>query len=265
MVVMLSALLWGSALVATAGRVLAWLSRNRERYHTVVTPRTLPVFDFVARTVVFLGTACVVFLAWDIDVTGWLASAGIVGIAVGFASQETLGNMVAGVSILADAPYRLGDWLVLETGERGQVVDIGIRTTRLQTREDVAIVVPNRMMANARVLNQSGGPQEAFRVAIPIQFAYGCDIDLVHREVLAVVRGVQGVQPVPEPRIRFRGFGSSGLEHDVLVWVDPPADRGVVVHRVCTAVYKRCVEAGIEIPYTTVKIEMHAVGGEETE
>jgi small-conductance mechanosensitive channel len=265
MVVMLTALLWGAALVGTAGRVLGWLSRNRERYETVVTPRTLPVFDIVAKTVVFAGTAYVVFLAWDIDVTGWLASAGILGIAVGFASQDTLANLVAGVSILADAPYKLGDWLVLETGERGQVVDIGIRTTRLVTRDDVAVVVPNRMMANARVLNQSGGPQEALRVAMPIQFEYGCDLDHVHREVLAAVSGVQDVQASPEPRLRFRGFGSSGLEHDILVWVNPPSERGVVVHRVLSAVYKRCQTAGIQIPYNTVQVVMMPPPDQETE
>ncbi len=67
----------------------------------------------VALTVYFL------FIAWQIDVTAWLASAGIVGLALSFAAKDTLSNLFAGVSIIMDAPYKTGDFIILETGERG--------------------------------------------------------------------------------------------------------------------------------------------------
>ena len=130
----------------------------------MVRPRTLPIFDIAARSVILCAAAYFVMLAWHIDVTAWLASAGIIGIAVGFAAQDTLANLFAGVFILADAPYKLGDYLVLENGDRGAVVEIGIRTTRLRTRDDVEIIVPNAVMANSRIVNQSGGPSSGFRV-----------------------------------------------------------------------------------------------------
>lgn len=70
------------------------------------------------------------FLAWNIDVTAWLASAGIVGLALSFAAKDTLSNLFAGVSIAADAPYKIGDFINLDTGERGLVTHIGMRSTR---------------------------------------------------------------------------------------------------------------------------------------
>ena len=69
------------------------------------------------------------FLIWGINATAWVASAGILGIVVGFAARDTLANLISGVSIVADAPYKIGDYIVLDTGERGLVVSLGIRST----------------------------------------------------------------------------------------------------------------------------------------
>ena len=90
--------------------------------------------------------------------TAWLASAGVVGIAVGFAAKDTLANLFSGVFILADAPYKIGDYIVLDaTGMRGKVTQIGLRSTRLITRDDVEVTIPNSIMGNSQVINQSGG------------------------------------------------------------------------------------------------------------
>ena len=77
------------------------------------------------------------FLSWDFDVTGWLASAGIIGVAVGFGAKDTMANLFAGVGILADNSYKLGDFLLLNSGERGRVTDIGLRSTRLLTQDEM--------------------------------------------------------------------------------------------------------------------------------
>jgi MscS family membrane protein len=100
----------------------------------------------------------IIFSAWNIDMTVWLASAGIIGIAVGFAAKDTLANLFSGVFILADAPYKIGGFVVLDTAKRGEVTHIGIRNTRLLTRDDVEITVPNSIMGNTKIINESGGP-----------------------------------------------------------------------------------------------------------
>lgn len=248
---------WSLGFTTAATRMLDWLVRNRERYPSIVTNRTLPIFDIGAKTFIWGGTAYFLLLSWDVNVTGWLASAGILGVAIGFASQESLSNLVSGVLILADAPYKLGDWLLLETGERGQVVEIGIRTTRLRTRDDLVIILPNKVMANARIVNQSASAQVGFRVRAPVAVAYGSDLDQVQRELVEVAKATPGVEPSPEPRCRLRAFGPSGLEHELLVWVRDPANRGLVLHTLLTAIYKRFRELGIEIPYSKHDVYLH--------
>lgn len=245
----ITVLLWTVSVVGTSHALLDWLVAHRDDFDSVVTDRTLPVFDIAAKTVVWGGSIYFLFLAWDVDLTGWLASAGVIGVAVGFAAKDTLSNLIAGVFILADAPYKLGDYLVLENGDRGAVIEIGIRTTRLRTRDDVEIIVPNAVMANSRIVNQSGGPHAAFRLRIQVGVAYGSDLDQVREVLMDTVQSEALILSEPRPRVRFRAFGDSSLDHEVLGWVEEPGLRGRATDRVLTAIYKRFEVEGIEIPY----------------
>jgi small-conductance mechanosensitive channel len=196
--------------------------------------------------------------AWNIETTGWLASAGVVGVAVGFASQETLSNLIAGVFILADAPYKLGDFLDLGNGTRGKVVEIGIRTTRLMTPEDIEIIVPNSLMASSQITNQSGGPWVKFRVSVEAGVAYGTDIDLVRKLLLEEADGIQGVAPRPHPQVRFKTMADSALIFALNVWVEEPGLRDGVVDQLNTRIYKRLCAEKIEIPYPKQDVYMYA-------
>lgn len=251
-------LLWTVAVSGTSRALLDWLVRNRERYASIVTDRTLPVFDIVAKTVVWGGSLYFLFLAWEVDLTGWLASAGVIGVAVGFAAKDTLSNLIAGVFILADAPYKLGDYLVLENGDRGEVIEIGIRTTRLRTRDDVEIIVPNAVMANSRIVNQSGGPHPGFRLRVKVSVAYGSDVDRVRALLMEIVGAEPLVLQNPTPRVRFRELGDSGLNHELLAWVEAPVLRGKATDRLLSAIYKRFTAEGIEIPYPRLDMVVRA-------
>ncbi|MEQ1506775.1 MAG: mechanosensitive ion channel family protein [Myxococcota bacterium] len=230
---------WARGLGGIAADGLGWLAKHREKYHTVVTPRSLPVFDIAARILIYGGMLYLVLVAWDVDVTGWLASAGIVGVVVGLASQDTLANFIAGLFILADAPYQLGEVLVLETGERGEVVDIGIRATRLRASDGVEIIVPNKMMANARIHNQSRGAPRGFSVSVPLMVAYGSDLDVVRDTVTDLAREVDGVLATPPPALRVKALGAVGIELDLTVIVARPALHATVVDALLTRTYDR--------------------------
>ena len=182
--------------------------------------------------------------------TAWLASAGIVGIAIGFAAKDTLANLFSGVFILADSPYKIGDYVVLDSGERGKVTHIGIRSTRLLTREDVEITIPNAVMGNTRISNQSGGPHEKYRLRVKVGVAYGSNIDQVKAILMDIAINEAEVCQEPEPRIRFRSFGNSSLDIEVLCWVENPEIRGRVLDALNTTIYKRFNSEGIEIPYS---------------
>ncbi len=228
----------------------------------VIQERTVPVFTMIMKVVVVAVAIYFIFISWGIDLTAWMASAGIIGIAVGFAAKDTLANLFSGLFIIADAPYQIGDYIVLDDGLRGQVTAIGIRSTRILTRDDVEITVPNAVISNSKIVNEAGGPLPHQRVRIAVDVAYGSDIDRA-REVLLTCADAEGVVPEPKPRVRFRRFGASGLEFELLCWIEHPEPRGRVTDKLNCKVYKKLNEAGIEIPYSKhdVYIKEMAKGG----
>ncbi|MBZ0112352.1 MAG: mechanosensitive ion channel family protein [Thermoanaerobaculia bacterium] len=244
----LALLLWVAFAVRFVRLLLAAASRVQHRIG-FLEARTLPLFDNVGRIVVLgLGTY-VLFLIWGIELTAWLASAGIIGIAIGFAAKDTLANLFGGLFILADAPYKLGDFVVLDSGERGEVTHIGLRTTRLLTRDDVEVTIPNAIIANSKIVNESGGRWEKYRVRVAVGVAYGSDIDLVRQVLLDVATACEFLTDDPEPRVRFRAFGTSSLDFEVLGWVEQPVLRGRVIDDLLTRIYKQFLAEAIEIPF----------------
>ncbi len=252
---------WGLALVKTIAVlvwlvlgiqlstfILGWMAHGQKRFNIVQTA-TLPLFDNAAKIMLVGAASYFILLSWHVDVTGWLASAGVIGLALGFAARDTLANLFAGVSIIADAPYKVGDFIVLSSGERGQVTQIGIRSTRILTRDDAEITVPNSTIANSMVVNESGGPWVKQRIRIRVSVAYGSDIDVVRQVLLDVSHEALDICAEPQPRVRFREFGDSGLIFELLCWIEHPILRGQVVDTLNTAIYKAFARAGVEIPY----------------
>jgi len=241
-------LLWAKAGYQFLSLVIDVFSRDQSRF-SLIQKRTQPLFiNFVLILDVAIALYFI-FLAWNINVTAWMASAGIAGLAISFAAKDTLANLFAGVFIMADAPYKLKDMIVLESGERGQVTHIGIRSTRILTRDDVEITLPNSIMGNVKIINEAGGPSEKYRIRIKVGVAYGSDIDNVHGVLLDVARNNSSVCNYPLPRVRFRSFGNSSLDHELLCWVEQPVLRGRVTHELNTDIYKRFIAENIEIPF----------------
>ncbi len=224
------------------------LGRVRDRFE-IVEERTIPLFDLALTILIIAAAAYALLMVWDINPTAWLASAGVVGIAVGFAARDTLANLFAGFFIIADAPYKLGDYIVLDGGERGEVTKVGIRSTRLLTRDDVEITVPNSEMANSKIYNESGGRWVKFRIRIKVGVAYGSDVDQVVELLEQIAADHDTVCADPTPRVRMRGFGDSSLDFELLCWVNHPVERGIVTHELYIKIYKALNEAGIEIPF----------------
>lgn len=216
---------------------------------TFIERRTLTLFDNAAKILVFSVGIYAIFVIWKIDMTAWLASAGIVGIAVGFAAKDTLSNLFSGVFILADAPYKVGDYIVLDQRERGKVTHIGLRSSRILTRDDVEITIPNSIIGNSTIINQSGGPSEKLRLRVKVGVAYGSDVDQVRAIMLDIAEKEPQVCRSPQPTVRFKLFGASSLDLELRCWVPRPELSGRVTDALNTAVYKEFTRLGIEIPY----------------
>ncbi len=248
----LAVLMWAVVLAGGGVLVLTALSRHGQ----VIQAKTLPLFSMVWKVVVYGAATYFLLAAWHIDVTTWLASAGVAGIAVGFAAKDTLANLFAGVFILADAPFKIGDFIVIDGDLRGQVTEIGLRSSRILTRDDVEVTVPNAVIGNARIVNETGGPRSSLRVRIKASVAYGSEIPKVRDALMAAAAGVPHVLTDPEPRVRFRLLGDSGLQFELLAWIDRPVNRGRAVDALNERVYEGLRAAGVEIPFPQVDLHV---------
>jgi MscS family membrane protein len=246
---------------------LAILGRVRHRF-AIIEERTIPLFDLMLTVIIVAFGAYALLQVWHIDPTAWLASAGVVGIAVGFAARDTLANLFAGFFIIADAPYTIGDYIILVSGERGYVVNVGIRSTRIRTRDDVEIIVPNSEMANSKIMNESGGIRDRYRIRVEVGVAYGSDLDQVCTLLMQVATDHPEVTKNPAPRVRNRGFGDSSIDFELLGWIRDPADRGRIKHDLFMAIDKAFNRAGVVIPFPQRDIwikEVPATGAKQME
>jgi len=239
---------WSLGLFKSFIIVINWVS-NKDSDRALIKKRTLPLFDNLGKIVIFLFSIYFIMLSWGINVTAWIASAGILSVVIGFAAKDTLGNLFAGIFIMADSPYKEGDYINLDTGERGYVRDIGIRSTRIQTRDDIEITIPNSVIANSKIINESGGPYEKERIRITVDVAYGSVIEDVKNIMNNIAKSSNNVYQDPAPRVRFREFGESGIRFQLLAWIEKPELRGRVIDELSTEIYNSFNSNNIEIPF----------------
>ena len=249
-------LVWSSAIFKIFIQLIKW-SSQRTSTKKIIQKRTLPLFDNIGKLAIFGGAIYFILLSWDIDVTGWVASAGILSVVVGFAAKDTLSNLFAGIFIMADAPYKEGDYINLDAGERGYVRSIGIRSTRIMTRDDIEITIPNSLIANSKIVNESGGPNEKERVRITISVSYESDVEKIKSVLNEIAISSKNVCKSPEPRVRFRFFGDYGLNFQLLFWIEKPELRGRIVDELNTTIFYRFREEKIDIPYPHHVVELN--------
>ncbi len=252
----LAVLLWTGAGFRISNTVLTMFS-TIPKHLKWLDNQSLPLFDNLAKLMMIGIGSYMLLLTWDIDVSAWLASAGIVGIAVGLAAKDSIANLFGGMFIMADAPYKIGDFIVLDTGERGHVSQIGLRSTRILTRDDVEITIPNAIIANAKITNESGGPWEKERVRATIGVAYGSDLTQVRKLLTEAALETEYIIKSKAPRIRFREFGESSLIFQVMGWIDEPVERGRALDSLNENIYNKLNEANVKIPFPQRDIYIH--------
>lgn len=194
-------------------------------------------------------------IIWKVDLTPLFASAGIAGIAIALAAKDTMANFFGGISLFADRAYKVGDYIILDRGERGEVVDMGIRSTKIKTRDDVMISIPNSILANSMIINESA-PEPRFRIRIDVGVAYGSDLRQVEKILLKVADENESLSRTPEPRVRVRAFADSSVNFQLLVWVLDPSQKGLQTHNLLKAIYKAFDNEGITIPFPQRDVHM---------
>ncbi len=251
-------LIWTITIIRIS-RLIVKHSINKVSDVTGLGRDIIPLVENIAKITIIITSLTVILSYWKINITPIIASAGLAGAAVALAAKDTIANFIGGVSVFIDKPFKIGDYIVLDGGERGEVVAIGLRSTRIKTRDDILIAIPNAIVANTKIINESA-PVPRFRVRIPVSVAYGSDIDLVEKTLLGISLENNNVLDSPAPRVRFREFGDSSLRFELLCWAREPAVRGLTIHEINSSIYWKFREAGIKIPFPQRDVHIYREG-----
>jgi len=213
----------------------------------------LPLFSNLAKIIIcFIGLMMVLSI-WNIEITPILASAGIAGFAVAFAAKDTLSHLFGGISIYFDKPFKVGDRIQLDSGEYGDVKEIGIRSTRILTLDDTLIVVPNDTIANSKIINYHA-PYSRMKVKLRMGVSYGSDVAKVKKTLLKVANSIPEVRDKPKPIVLFIEHGDFSLNFLLITWVDNPSLKGTVTDQLNMGIEKEFKKEGIDIPFPTQTI-----------
>ena len=153
------------------------------------------------------------------DIVSVVAGLGIAGIAVGFAAQATLANFIAGITILIEQSFQVGDWVSINDKE-GKVVQIALRTTQILTRDNITVIFPNSTVASAEVINLTA--KNLIRFDIEVRIALEADIETARAIILDILANTKEVLERPAPTATVDKIGDFGVFFIVRFWVNPP-------------------------------------------
>ncbi len=261
---------WIAALsLPVAGLVSAGLEYIERRVgRGVITPLDETALPLLNRIVQFVVLAVGVLVALDflgINITPLLAGAGVLGLAVSLAAQDTLSNLIAGVLLIMDRPFRVGDRIELwtapgETGSWGDVIEIGLRATKIRNPDNIVILIPNNEIMRRDIVNYSASGAH-IRLRIPFGIAYDANVSRAKALILESVEGVEGVQSDPDPVVIVRAFGDSAVNLELRVWIRDARDRRIVADQITERVKGTFDREGIEIPYPKRDVYLKGLEG----
>lgn len=171
----------------------------------------------------------------------------VIGVGIGFGLQNLTSNFISGVILLLERPVKVGDRVELN-GLWGDVRRINLRTTLIETPDNIAIIVPNSKLLENEVTNYSYGDTR-IRLRIPVGIAYGSDCDRATELLCQAARDNANILDNPPPKTRFREFGDSSLNFELLCWIPDATRKFDIVSEVNHAIDRAFRENGIEIPF----------------
>ena len=207
----------------------------------------------VIKGVVLTVGGLILLSSLEISITPFITALGVGGLAVALALQDTLSNLFAGVHIIIEQPIRVGDYVQLDSGEEGYVLDVGWRTTRIRMITNSVVIIPNNKLAQATITNYYY-PEKEMAFRMPIGVSYASDPVEVERilieETEAAADTIPGLLKEPAPFVRFMpGFGDSSLDFTLICQIEKYFDQYLVQHELRKRIFARFRKEGIEIPF----------------
>jgi len=226
-------------------RLLAWRGVQQVNAELLV--------NTIYRALLFIIAVVMAAAQLGINLTATVAGLGIAGIALGFAAQDTLANIISGVLIYVDKPFRIGHWITV--GDMyGRVQKITMRTTRIRTLDNTFVVIPNQKIANEVLVNHSSHGE--LRIVVPFGMAYSDSIPRVREVIVTALSAIKGVKKEPPPTVVAEGFGPSSVNMLARVWVDN-ADKERATLFLVVETIKAALEAEkIVMPFPQMEVKV---------
>ena len=226
------------------------------------------VFDLLDKFAGVIIYAVAALLALDmlgINVLPFIAGAGVAGVAVGFAAKDTLSNLIAGILLIIDRPFEVGDRIEVWSAPKnsatwGDVIEIGLRATKIKTTDNIVIVIPNNEIMMRDIVNYTTISDD-IRVRIAIGVSYNADIEKAKRLIVEVAKGPDWVVKDPPPVVVVKAFGESSVNLELRVWIKNARKRIHTISYVTDRVKAVFDREGIEIPYP--KRDIHTIQSDD--
>lgn len=236
--------------IRVLGALFDWYAAEiAAKTETEIDDQILPFARRIAIIIASTIAAIMVLGHFEVDVSGLVATLGVGSLAVALAAQAALDDTISGITIMTDQRYRIGDRIeIMELETWGDVIDIGLRSTRIRTLDNRMIIVPNSLMGKNMIINHTLG-DPTYRIRTAVGVAYGTDIDAAREIIREAVLSVDHVVKSRPVEVLFEQFGASSLDFRVRWWIDSYDDIYISFDKVNTAIYNALNEAGIEIPF----------------
>ena len=243
------------ALALLASRTLSALLQRRIAKRAYLDPGLRYTMGRLTQyLIVAIGLLLALKAAFSLDLTSIAVLFTALSVGIGFGLQYIAADIASGFILLFERPVRVGDRITIGEDE-GDVQSINLRTTVVATNDRISIIVPNSKLVSQRLINWSYGDPRA-RISIPVGVAYGSDIELVTKTLLAAAEKVDNLLRDPAPKVQFLKFGDWSLDFRLLVWTNRPRLHTQIRSDINYRIEKLFRHAGIEIPFPQTELRL---------
>lgn len=220
--------------------------------------RLVELFELVIMYVVWFAALMLILSVFEVNITPFLAGAGIAGLALALAAQDIISNFFGGAIITVDKTFKVGDRIKVDT-YYGDVINIGPRSTRLKTLDYQIVTIPNNKITTTVIVNYSE-PDQKLRITIPVSVAYGTDPKKVKDILLeiahATIKNTDYLLEDPGPKVFFNEFADSSLNFILYVWAIKYNLPDEVRDAINVQINERFAAEGIEIPFPQMEVRL---------
>ncbi len=235
--------------------ISAWVRSRAEKKESEIDENLIKVSNKTSRVIFVVLGLLFILRVWDVQIGALLASLGIIGIAVAFGLQNTLGNIFGGVSLLLDRSIKVGDVVKIDEDTSGTVIDVGLRSTRIRTWDNEVIIMPNGKLAGVNIKNYVL-PTPTARIVVPFSVDYGSNISKVKKVVMKEIKKLDNLDKGNDPSVMLIEMGQSSLNFKAFVWLKSYKERFATKEKLNCMIYNALNKNKINIPFQQMDVHI---------